>query len=62
MIYGSKYKTELDLDNVAWICTECAHIYGGKQPMDHLATYHEELCSVCDKTKSVTQPRDFVWR
>jgi hypothetical protein len=62
MIYGATYKAQFNVDDVAWVCLECAHMYGGKQPMDHLATYHEGVCDVCDRIKTVTEPRDFVWR
>ncbi len=62
MIYGATYKAQLNVDNVEWICVECAHMYGGKQSMDNVATYHEGVCDVCDKIKAVTEPRNFVWR
>lgn len=40
-----------------WICYECGTKYGKIKSL--CATYHRELCPVCKKRKSVTQPRDF---
>jgi hypothetical protein len=62
MIYSPTYKARLNPDDVEWICMKCAQMYGGKQPMNHLATYHEGICGVCDKKTPVTEPKDFVWR
>ena len=61
MVYGTTPNNKLDLNTINWICVECAHLHDGKQDMNHLATFHEGICDVCDNIKAVTEPRDFVW-
>jgi hypothetical protein len=46
---------------VAWICAECATLSGAEHMPNHVATFHEDTCGVCKKTKTVTEPRDFRW-
>lgn len=47
------------MPKVAWICEGCAADLGAGQM--HLATFHAGSCGVCRKTKTVTEPRDYVW-
>ena len=48
--------------SVAWICTQCAVDAGAKPYWGHLATFHEDVCSICQEERFVTEPRDFDWR
>ena len=50
-----------DARKVIWICTKCAHEHGATTREGHLATWHEDLCGVCNELKTVTEPRDFRW-
>jgi len=46
-----------------WVCRECG--LKASKDMDNiplafqLSTYHIDICGVCGKEKSVTEPRDF---
>jgi len=46
-----------------WVCRECgleASKNTGNKPLAfQLSTYHDGVCGVCGKEKSVTEPRDF---
>jgi hypothetical protein len=40
-----------------WICKECAKMGNGRIPT--LATFHDNICGVCNEWKNVTEPRDY---
>ena len=49
-----------------WVCSSCGEEWGQwwdkgdyTGPVPHFATYHMDECSVCGKTASVTEARDF---
>lgn len=42
-----------------WICQRCAENNGGVMPDTHLATFHQDICDVCNRWVSVTEPRDY---
>lgn len=42
-----------------WICSECAAAAGAKMGEKHVATFHMDVCDVCNHWKSVTEPRDY---
>jgi hypothetical protein len=44
-------------DYPLWICESCAAIATNIKPK--CASYHNDICSVCNLYKSVTQPRDY---
>lgn len=49
---------------ITWICFECAKKLGGdpsksRALCSNVATYHSGFCDVCDRTKAVTEPRDY---
>jgi rubrerythrin len=43
----------------AWICRPCGEAHGRGMPEGHVATWHEDICGVCGKLTSVTEPRDY---
>lgn len=46
-------------DKVNWICSSCAIKGGGITPS--IATYHMNICDVCNEWKCVTQLRDYSY-
>ena len=42
-----------------WVCMDCGNAAGRGMPPGHIATFHNNVCGVCEQEKSVTQPRDF---
>ena len=40
-----------------WVCVDCGTKHGNR-PCG-VATVHEDICGVCGKLTSVTEPRDF---
>lgn len=40
-----------------WVCGDCGDKYGQKRC--GLATWHTGTCGVCQKKRTVTEPRDF---
>lgn len=41
------------------ICADCATAAEAKMPNWHVATFHPDVCDVCNRWKSVTEPRDY---
>lgn len=46
-------------EECGWVCLECAAERGASPPPGHRYTVHTDICSLCNKTTSVTEPRDF---
>lgn len=46
------------MKNPDWICAECGETYGRRACNAH-ATWHKDMCGVCGKVTSCTEPRDF---
>lgn len=46
-------------DYPSWICSDCAKLVSCHSTYSILATFHEGICDVCLKEKSVTEPRDY---
>lgn len=44
----------------SWICADCAHKKGWKMALNHVATFHNGTCNVCNESKAVTEPRDYA--
>lgn len=44
-----------------WTCEECALKYGGRIIPNHVATYHDDICDICEKYIQVTEPRDYCY-
>lgn len=42
-----------------WVCHVCAAERDARISPDHIATWHTGKCGICEKTTTVTQPRDF---
>lgn len=42
-----------------WICAECGKRYGRGMARNHVATWHDGKCDICDRSRPVTEPRDF---
>lgn len=47
------------MSRICWICSTCAKAKGGYWPEGHVGAFHDDTCDVCQKTKSVTEPRDY---
>lgn len=53
----------------SWVCHECAvealkkdyEKYRKWMKVTRIACYHEGLCEVCGKAKTVTEPRDYLY-
>lgn len=50
-----------ELEDVEYICTDCAKGLGGNWPQGHLATFHTEKCDVCEEEKPVSNVGDWNW-
>lgn len=48
--------------NYSVICVGCAGLLGGKMLESRQATWHVGECACCGEKKSVTQPRNYIWR
>jgi hypothetical protein len=57
--YRRNYETIFALPYPDWICRECGEAHGRGMPAGHVSTWHEDLCGVCGKFTSVSEPRDF---
>lgn len=44
---------------LGWVCFECAQQRGAFIPEHHCCTVHDDLCGLCHRIVSVTEPRDF---
>lgn len=44
-----------------YICRECAKKCGGKWPKGHCATFHDGICGMCEKHKSLANVGDWNW-
>lgn len=47
--------------NNTYICRECAIGTGATWPDGHLATFHNSICDICLKEKSVCHKRNWNW-
>jgi rRNA maturation protein Nop10 len=43
-----------------WVCDFCALENGGKIP-SHAYTVHQDVCGICGKITTVTEPRDYSY-
>lgn len=41
----------------SWICSDCGEKYGHRSP--GMATWHVNICDVCNRAEMVTEPRDY---
>ena len=41
----------------AWVCHDCGIFHGRR--LCGIATFHTDKCGVCNKTTTVTEPRDY---
>jgi hypothetical protein len=44
------------------ICLGCAGLLGGKMLDNHACTFRPGVCDCCKQEKSVTKPKEFIWR
>ena len=44
-------------DYATWICYKCARANGGRS--SGLSTFHNGICDICLKERTVTEPRDY---
>jgi putative phage-type endonuclease len=51
--------SQFDVVYPHWVCQECAKKYGGHGRHGAIATWHPDICDVCNCWKIVTEPRDF---
>jgi len=58
-IAGGKKQTKNEERYPSWVCRECAASYGGRCKRGAVATFHPDICDVCNKWKVVTEPRDY---
>jgi hypothetical protein len=43
-----------------WVCRDCGIKYSLRNKLVSLiSTWHDDICGVCGKSTSVTEPRDF---
>lgn len=47
------------MNNIAFICTECAKKHGGEWPKGHYATWHNGTCDVCNEKAFVCSYDDW---
>ena len=45
-----------------WICAPCALRAGAAYIPGHCSTFHTDVCGVCRRRGTVTEPRDFAWQ
>lgn len=58
---GDKTSSEISLDEVDYLCKDCALDHGGSWPKGHIATAHEGKCAVCSEVKTLTNVGDWNW-
>jgi len=51
----------INLDDIGYICMECATKLGGTWPEGHAATFHCSTCQVCGRKKSLANVGDWDW-
>jgi len=51
----------VNLDDVGYLCGECAEKLGGKWPEGHCATFHVDMCEICGEQKSLANVGDWNW-
>lgn len=56
----------MNTDQPEWVCDDCGVKWGNwwngecySGPKNHCATYHYDICNVCNKERAVTETRDF---
>ena len=49
------------LDDVCYLCDECARRNGGKWPKGHAATMHIGKCDICKNERSLANVGDWDW-
>ena len=49
----------MPLKTIDWVCFDCGKQYGRVIP-DMAATWHLDLCSICEKEVVVTSPRKYA--
>jgi len=49
------------LDDIEYLCSECAEKLGGTWPDVHCATFHCAVCDVCKEQKSLANVGDWNW-
>ena len=54
-------KKKVNLDDLTYLCAECAENLGGKWPEGHCATFHSAVCPVCNKEKGLANVGDWNW-
>lgn len=60
MIVEEAWKQKgIDMIQPDWVCHDCGVKYGNKQYENHISTWHNGTCGVCNQEKPVTEPRDF---
>jgi hypothetical protein len=57
--YRRNYEDIFSPPYPAWICRPCGEAYGRGMPADHISTWHQGVCGICDQETSVTEPRDY---
>jgi hypothetical protein len=48
-----------DDDYPQWVCADCGIEWGKHAPATMRATWHEDICGICGRSKTCTEPRDF---
>ena len=49
------------LNDITYICSECAETLGGEWPKHHVATFHQGECEVCGEDKGLSNVGDWNW-
>lgn len=49
------------LDEIGYICVECARAMGGRWPKGHCATSHTGTCDACGRERGVANVGDWNW-
>jgi hypothetical protein len=49
------------LDNINYICADCAKVLGGTWPKGHCATQHTGICKLCKQEKGLCNVGDWNW-
>lgn len=57
-IFG-KNKTQKQFEDIEYVCQECGNKNNWKQ--FEISTWYIAECSICGKTRQVTEFRDFYW-
>ncbi len=53
--------SKTDIQDVGYLCSDCAREVGGRWPENHQATFHKGKCGMCGEEKSICNIRNWIF-